>query len=86
MSLCAELIVVHASGLRMIESGADGISRGDLKLGLMGGQSILSLIPLHLGAIEHSGSLKSWISEWAGESTEFLSPNPWPDVHWGEGT
>ncbi len=86
MKLSAELIIVLVSGLRMIESGVDGISRGDLSAGLMAGQSIYDFIPLHLGAVERSDRLVDWIKDWSGNDTEVLSVDRWADIHWGCGT
>ncbi len=86
MGLSAELLIVHVSGLRMIESGVDGISRGDLSAGLSAGQSIFDFIPLHLAAIERSENLMEWIKEWAGAEAELLSPDRWPEVHCAGGT
>ena len=81
MNAGAELFVVHVSGKRMIESGVDGLSRGDLNAGMMNGQSIYSFIPLHLSALERSPSLTSWVHTWAGLSLSVLSPNDWPKKH-----
>jgi hypothetical protein len=39
------LHVIHISGKRMKASGVDGLSRGDLTEGMMGGQDPLSYIP-----------------------------------------
>lgn len=83
MTLGAELLVVHVSGLRMIESGVDGISRGDLNAGMMAGQSIYSFIPLHLSAIDRSADLMEWIRGWAGEESELMTPDRWPEGHEG---
>ena len=86
MKAGAELFVVHVSGKRMIESGVDGLSRGDLNAGIMSGQSIHSLIPLHLSACERSPGLIPWTKSWAGEELEVLSPNDWPRIHKEKGT
>lgn len=86
MSLSAELIVVHISGLRMIESGVDGISRGDMNAGIMAGQAIESFMPLHLHAIDRSVGLLGWILSWAGQDAELLTCHRWPDHHADSGT
>lgn len=81
VTLSAELIVVHVSGKRMIESGVDGISRGDKNSGLMAGQSIHSFIPLHLSALERNENLSEWVASWAESEIKILSPSRWPDAH-----
>ena len=49
----------------MKASGVDGLSRGDLTEGMMGGQDPLSFIPFHLGADEQSnGFIDSWVQSW----------------------
>jgi hypothetical protein len=59
------LHVIHISGKRMKASGVDGLSRGDLTEGMMGGQDPLSFIPFHLGADERSnGFVDSWVRSW----------------------
>jgi hypothetical protein len=75
---CAATITVsHVSGKRMIAQGTDGISRGELNQGIASGMSMLSFIPLHLGALERESGLKSWIQSWLGSQAEFLSPIDW---------
>jgi hypothetical protein len=59
------LHVIHISGKRMKASGVDGLSRGDLMEGMMGGQDPLSFIPFNLGADERSNGLVSqWVRSW----------------------
>jgi hypothetical protein len=59
------LHVIHISGKRMKASGVDGLSRGDLTEGMMGGQDPLSFIPFHLGADERSnGLVDTWVRSW----------------------
>ena len=49
----------------MKASGVDGLSRGDLMEGMMGGQDPLSFIPFNLGADERSNGLVSqWVWSW----------------------
>ena len=86
MNAGAELFVIHVSGKRMIESGVDGLSRGDLNAGMMNGQSIYSFIPLHQSAVERGPTLTSWIRDWAGSDLVALNPNNWPEVHPEKGT
>jgi hypothetical protein len=42
------LFMVHVSGSRMIEQGTDGLSHRDTPARIVGGQQMLSVIPLHL--------------------------------------
>jgi len=86
LSLGIELMVVHVSGKQMIESGVDGISRGDMNAGMMAGQSVYAFIPLHLSAEERSPKLANWIKGWAGKGTKILNSNQWPDVQAAKGT
>jgi hypothetical protein len=58
------LHVIHVSGQRMITQGTDGLSRGDLDMGVMEGTAMLSFIPLHLGALDRSPGVQSWCSDY----------------------
>jgi hypothetical protein len=58
----------------MNAEGGDGISRGSLNTGVMGGENMLSFIPLHLLAIESLSTLLGWIRSWTGPDLETLSP------------
>jgi hypothetical protein len=40
------IFLVHVSGLRMVASGINGISRGDFNAGVMMGQPLLKFVPL----------------------------------------
>jgi hypothetical protein len=73
----AEIIVSHVAGSRMIAQGMDGVSRGLLTEGVTTGLDMLSFVPLHLSAFERRPSLKTWISSWLGDDSEFLSPEQW---------
>ena len=71
---------IHVAGTRMIEQGADGLSRGDMYEGVMRGESMLDFIPLHQSAIERHPPLLDWISSWSskmGNEVEHLSPEGW---------
>eukprot|EP00980_Cylindrotheca_fusiformis_P026387 scaffold16048_cov85-Cylindrotheca_fusiformis.AAC.1 len=76
------LHVVHVAGTRMIASGADGGSRGDLNQGAMAGVPILTYVPLHLSAVERSDSVEEWIRSWWGDTLgelKTLKPEGWFD-------
>jgi len=72
-----KLHVVHVAGTRMIEEGADGMSRGVFDAGVMLGHSMMDYVPLHLNALERSPELKTWLLSWLGQEVEFLEPRGW---------
>jgi hypothetical protein len=75
-----KLHMIHVSGTRMQEEGADGASRGDHSTGVMKGNHILDYIPLHESAIEIEPGVKLWLERlWPSErgELEFLTPNDW---------
>ena len=55
------LHVIHVAGSRMIKQGTDGLSRGDVGEGVMGGSEMLSFVPLHLSVTERSPEVVKWI-------------------------
>ena len=65
----------------MIAQGTDGSLRGEIYEGVMNDQSMLSCVPLHLGAVDPSPALGEWINSWASqvrdEPLELLSPKDW---------
>ena len=69
--------IIHVAGTRMMEQGTDGLSRGDLREGVMQGKQMMSFMPLHRSALERSLKLEQWIRSWAGEDLAFLSPEDW---------
>jgi len=78
------LHIIHVAGTRMIDQGADGLSRGSLTEGVMQGKDMLSFIPINLSAKERSPTLKDWIwkffyngSENTGETLSFLNYDDW---------
>ena len=56
-----KIVMVHIAGTRMIEEGADGLSRGCLSEGVMRGVKMSEFIPLHLTAFERSPALEPWL-------------------------
>ena len=71
------LRMVHIAGTRMIETGIDGLSRGELHLGALALAKGSALLPLHLDPTQRSGSLKLWLRSWAGTDVNFASPKDW---------
>jgi hypothetical protein len=56
-----KLHVIHISGKRMIQQGTDGLYKGDMMSGFMGGVDMLSFVTLGKGADDRSGRLKRWV-------------------------
>ena len=68
----------HVSGERMKVQGSDGLSRGNLNVGVMAGKTMLSFVPIHMKASERFLGLKPWIDNWTGKDRlEWLSPEGW---------
>ena len=65
----------------MIKQGTHGLSRGDLLEGVLKGKTIMSFVPLHLGAIDAEQSLKTWVNSWAcklgNQSVDWLEAEDW---------
>jgi hypothetical protein len=75
-----KLHIFHVAGTRMIAQGTDGVSRGCLDQGVMGGEEMVSFIPIHKSATERSDGLLPWIRSWCGQSSIALSEADWFDV------
>jgi hypothetical protein len=83
------LSVCHISGDRMIETGIDGLSRGDFESGMMLGYDIQHYLPLARTAFEVAGcTLIPWLRDWMGEDYHGpLDPEGWfwaghlPGIH-----
>ena len=71
------LHIFHVAGTRMIAQGTDGVSRGCLAQGVMGGEAMTAFIPIHQSAVERSPALLQWIQSWTGSSSLLLSPEGW---------
>ena len=57
---------------------ADGLSRGNLNVGVVAGTAMLDFIPTHLNAFERSAKLLPWLRTWIGsDELELLSPVKW---------
>jgi hypothetical protein len=62
----------------MICQGIDGLLRGDFSTGAMTGSPMLSFIPLHLSALQHSTRVLPWVQSWCSTADiQPLSPNDW---------
>jgi hypothetical protein len=73
----AKVLISHVAGKRMEAQGTDGVSRGQLKEGVLTGQEMLWFIPFHLSALKRSPLVETWIQSWLGEDAEVLSPEGW---------
>ena len=72
------LHLIHVSGTRMIQVGADGLSRGDHSTGVMAGKDMLSYIPLNESVPQRSPQVKSWLDSILQDAQPaFLTPNDW---------
>ena len=63
-----------------IESGVDGLSRGDKSEGIAKGMGVLNFVPIHLNGIERSPKLLDWILNWWDESLgqlTIMKPEDW---------
>ena len=69
--------IIHVSGERMKVQGSDGLSRGNLNVGVMAGKRMLEFIPIHLTALERSSTLKPWLETFIGNEVEWLLPYEW---------
>jgi hypothetical protein len=76
--------IFHISGTRMIEVGADALSRGELHLADLGACP-LSAAPLHMSPIQRSPGLTHWLRSWLDTSTTVATPSDWfhDAQHWG---
>jgi len=75
-SLC--LHVTHVAGMRMIQQGTDGLSRGDLTDGDLGREDMRVHIPLNKSAFDHSPALLTWVQSWCPyPSLCSLTPDEW---------
>ena len=54
-----KLYLVNMVGTRMISQGSDGLSRGDMLEGVMNGEDMLYVVPLHKSALEKQPNLEA---------------------------
>ena len=74
------LHVIHIAGTRMIESGIDGLSRGDKTEGISRGMDILNFVPLHLSPVRRSPLVRDWVNSWIDlkvEDWKWMSTDDW---------
>jgi len=74
----AHINVCHIAGKRMIAQGSDGLSRGNLNIGVIVGKKMLDFVPIHPSCLDRCDAFKAWLLEWMGEDPiEFLTPKQW---------
>ena len=65
----------------MIDSGVDGLSRGDETLGVMRGVSLRHFVPVHVSCLDRQPGLEHWIRSWAVSDDQracsILQPLDW---------
>jgi len=86
MKLGVRIWLVHVSESRMIMTGIDGVSRGDMNAGVMAGTDMLSFVLLNVFALKRSPTLTKWLLGWVGNDVEVLEPSHWPRIHGSHGT
>jgi len=47
----------------------DGLSQGHIDAGVLGGNHMLSYIPIHLSAVARSPNVHAWVDSWSGPET-----------------
>lgn len=74
-----KLHLIHVAGTRMIDTGIDGLSRGDESTGIMAGIAMLDFVPLHLTAVAREPRMTDWIRSWVPDNMEIkaLTPEEW---------
>ena len=77
MTQLCQIYVTHMAGSRMIAQGSDGLSRGNLSEGVMGGVDIHTFVPIHKTALDRSPELMDWLSSWTNHEGIFLKPRDW---------
>jgi hypothetical protein len=73
----AKIHIIHVSGERMKDQGSDGLSRGNINVGVMAGKKMIDFVPIHQNALERSASLKPWLNSFIDKEAEYLNPKDW---------
>jgi hypothetical protein len=77
MTKLTKIHIIHEAGERMKEQGSDGLSRGNLNVGVMAGKRMLDFVPIHISPLDRSPTLKPWLKSFLGSEAEFLDPTGW---------
>jgi hypothetical protein len=80
--------LIWVAGTRMIEQGTDGLSRGDLSNGVLGGDHMLKHVPLNESVLDRHFEAVDWLqSTVSGSDWKVLEPEDWFDrVHTSDGS
>ena len=70
------LRLIHVSGSRLIRSGVDGLSRGDLQLENSDDEIYLYLT-VNRNPILRSPTILSWTQSWISETFSLAEPSDW---------
>jgi hypothetical protein len=73
----AKIYIIHVSGERMKDQGSDGLSCGNVNVGVMAGKKMIDFVSIHLDALERSTTLKPWLDSFVDKKTEYLTPKDW---------
>ena len=68
------LHIYHIAGTRMIASGIDGLSRGELHVSSLE-TTVQTIMPLHLSPIDRSPLLREWLCEWLDPHFKIAEPS-----------
>jgi hypothetical protein len=61
----------------MIESGGDGVSRGQVNEGFMSGVAMSEYLPLHVSPVDRCPALEPWLRQRLGNQAKVLTPMEW---------
>jgi hypothetical protein len=82
------ILLVHVARKRMIWQGSDGLSHGDENAGVMKREDMMTSVPLHRWAIDHSDEPLSWVWSWSWSGDKhgkqkvmLLQSEDWPSAH-----
>jgi len=64
-------------GLTVLLKGIDSASRGELHVGALFGKGDSSSVPLHLGPVERSPAVETWVQSWARMDARVATPADW---------
>lgn len=70
------LRIVHVAGTRMIYTGVDGLSRGELQVGALH-MPILEELPISLRPSHRSAALTPWVKSWLPDQAYVAEPMDW---------
>lgn len=66
----------HMAGTRMIQTGIDGLSRGEFQLGQLTSPTATE-IPMYRSPIDRSPAMLDWLGEWLPQGFKVAEPADW---------